>query len=390
MKFNKQVAVILVLLSMLLSAIAIAVYFYMENKKSIESSNQLVRIFVAKDDIKKDTEITKELIKETTIARQFVLTKPLLEKEIIGKFAKESIYKNETFLKEKLNNKVEEVIIEKKKDDYKFNSYNMEFKLFQNPNYSLEPDDIIKIISVFPAGMTNESTPKFSVQYVANNIRVLGFLTNGQESEKSITKKKIKKLVNKEQVEEIIEIKAEEIILDIKEDVLLSLIDDYNKGKQLWMVKSKLEDEITENKKEDETKKLENEKTVLKPKKYIPRSYPIRWYTPSSSTSTLTATITYSNNENIKDVKEANILSSFAKECSQKDKLLLATSDKIYLRTQPSIRAKIHNKIYKNYIIPYNSISKINPQWYMICDGSYIQRSDVKEISYDDYKKLKK
>lgn len=26
----------------------------------------------------------------------------------------------------------------------------MEFKLFKNPNYSLEPNDIIKIISVYP------------------------------------------------------------------------------------------------------------------------------------------------------------------------------------------------------------------------------------------------
>lgn len=221
----------------------------------------------------------------------------------------------------------------------------------------------------------------------------MGFLTNGQESEKSIIKKKIKKLVKKEQVEEIIEIKAEEIILDIKEDVLLSLIDDYNKGKQLWMVKSKLEEEKSDEKKIEETKKEEEkvkDKIVSKPKKYVPRSYPVRWYSPKSSSSTQTATITYSNNENIKDTKEANILSSFAKECSQKEKLLLVTSSKIYLRTQPSIRAKIHDKIYKNYVIPYNSISKINPQWYMVCDGSYVQRKDVKEISYEEYKKLKK
>ncbi len=390
MKFNKQIAIILVLLSMLLSAIAVAIYFYTKNQEVLESKKQLVKIFIAKDNIKKDTQIKEQHIKETTVAREFVLTKPLLKKEILNKYAKESIYKNEAFLKEKLSPKIVEVD-KPKVVDYKYNSYNMAFKLFKNPNYSLEPNDIIKIISVYPESLDQNSNT-FNVQYVANNIRILGFLNAGKTTEKTIIKKKIKKLVKKKQVEEIIELRSEELILDIEQDILLSLINDYNKGKQLWMVKSKLDN--TKEDDEKDKKKIEELVEKVKPKKikrvYKARSYPVKWYQPKSSTSTKTATISYSNDTEMKQTKKAKIISSFAQECSKKENLLIVKSSKAYLRTHPSIRAKIHKKVYRNYVIPYTNISKINTAWFMICDGSYIQRKDVKEISYSEYKKLKK
>lgn len=401
MKFNKQIAIILVLLSLLLSAIAVSIYFYNKNKQVEESQKELVTIFVAKDNIKKDTLINDENIKQTSIARQYILTKPLLKKEILNKYASESIYKNEAFLKEKLSVNIKEVV-EKKTIDYKYNSYNMSFKLFKNPNYSLEPNDIIKIISVYPDSKSGDINT-FAVQFVARNIRLLSFLNSGRLTEKAIIKKKIKKIVNKKQVEQIIEIRSEELVLDIKEDILLALIDDYNKGKQLWMVKSNIEaedeDKILDkvlNEVLDEVKKEETvkEKKVVKKKttkiKYTARSYPIKWYTPKTSVSTKTATISYSDNSELKQIKKAKISSSFNSECSKKDKLLIVTSNKVYIRKHPSIRAKIHKKIYKNYILPYTSISKINTLWYMLCDGSYVQRKDVKEITYDEYKKLRK
>ena len=243
MKFNKQIAIILVLVSMLISAIGVAVYFYFEQQKIIESNSKMVTVYVASKNIKRGTQITNDLIKKTQIAKQFILTKPLLKKEILNKYAKESIFKNEFFLKEKLAVKLEEKKEEKKTSlDFKYNSYNMSFKLFNNPNYSLKPNDIIKIISVYP-DIKGKKKNEFSVQYVAKNIKVLGFLNDGVPTEKSIVRKKIKKVVKKKQVEQIVSIKSEEIILDIDQKVLISLINDYNKGKQLWMVKSKFEEE---------------------------------------------------------------------------------------------------------------------------------------------------
>lgn len=391
MKFDKQLAIILVLLSMLLSAIAVSVYFYDEHQKVLQSKNQLVTIYVAKNEIKKNTLISEKHLKSTTIARQYLLTKPLLKKEIINKYAKETIYKNEAFLKEMLSAKIKE---EKKEEilEYNYNSYNMALELFQNPNFSLKPEDIIKVISVYPKGETSDNN--FSVQYVAKNIKVLGFLRDGYFSNKSIIKKKIKKLVNKKQVEEIIDLKADEIILDIKQEVLLSLINHYNKGKQLWMVKSKMEKEDTTKKeKNKEKKKIEDlfkkSKKKLVKRKYTPKSYPVKWYKPKTKTNTVSATISYADNKKLKETKKAKITSNFNEECSKTNKLLIAVSNKIHLRKKPSRRAKIHRTIYKNYVLPYTSVSKINPNWYVLCDGSYINSENVTTISYEEYKKLK-
>lgn len=390
MKFNKQIAIILVLLSMLLSAIAVSIYFYNKSQQTLKNKNKLVRIFIAKDNIKRDTKITKNHIKETTVAKQYVLTKPLLKKEILNKYAKETIYKNEAFLKEKLSIKINKTVI-KKTLNYKYNSYNMPFRLFKNPDYSLEPDDIITIMSVYPIEPDSE-TVNYSVQYVAKDIRVLGFLNAGKTTERSIIKKKLKKLVKNKQVEKIVTLKSEEIILDIKEDVLLNLMEDYNKGKQLWMMRSRVEDKTNTDEIEEVLKKEEIivKKTSSIRRIYKPKSYPIRWYLAKNSTVTKSAKISYSNDSSLNNIKKVKITSNYVKACSEKNNLLLSTSRKIYLRKHPSIRAKIHKKISKNYILPYISVSKINPSWYMICDGSYIQRNDVEEISYQEYKNLKR
>lgn len=381
MKFNKQVAIILILLSMLLSAIAVSVYFYKENQKVVADKNRLVRIFVANKDIKKDTLITEKDIKSTTIARQFVLTKPLLQKEIINKYAKETIYLNEAFLKQKLTTKVEEK--KQEKIDFKYNSYNMQYKMFRNPNFTLEPNDLIKIVSV-----TNEKG--ISVQYVIKNIRVLGFLADGLPSEKAIFKKKIKKVVKKKTIEQIVNVRASELILDIKEKDMLSLIEDWNKGSQLWMVKSKLEPEVDKKEKIKKTvKKKEIPKSLQKPKN-IKRSYPVKRYYPKINTKQKTAIIEYEDKPSLKKSKTVNIQNDLTKQCSKNDNLLIVTSNKSYLRKMPSIRSKINKKIYKNYVLSYTGLSKINPNWFVICDGTYIQKKDVKEISFKEYKRLRK
>lgn len=387
MKFNKQLAIILVLLSLLLSAIAVSVYFYNENQEVIKNSNRLVKIYVAKNSIKKGSLITEKDIKETTIARQFVLTKPLIKKEIVNKYAKEPIYVNEAFLKQKLTTKIEKKV--EKKVDFIYNSYNMSYKMFKNPNYTLEPNDVIKIVSV-----TNERG--LSVQYVIKNIRILGFLADGLPSEKAIFKKKIKKIVQKKTVEQIVNVRASELILDIQEKDMLSLIEDWNKGSQLWMMKSKIEETKKEDRNEvkkeiikEETKKKLQKNTTIKKKSYK-RSYPVKRYYPKTNVSKKTAIIEYQDKPSLKKSKTVKILDNSSKECSKNDKLLIIKSNKVYLRKKPSIRARIHKTLYKNYVIAFKEKSRINPDWYLLCDDNYIQAKDVNTISYGEYLRIKK
>jgi hypothetical protein len=386
MKFDKQLAVILILVSLLLSAIGISFYFYNKNEEIKKENNQQVRIYVASENIKQNTLIEEKHLKEVTVAKQYVLTRPLIKQEIINKYAVENIYQNEHFLKEKLavtplvKREISKIL------DYNYSSYNMAFKLFQNPNYSLKPNDIIKIISVYPTGDNKD----YKVRYVAKNIRILGFLSDGREIEKAIYKKKIKRLEKKQEIEEVIDIKSDELILDIKENILLSLINDFNKGNQLWMVKSKIEKENdTKKLSKDDKKQLTNGTKINKPLTPKKVYYPVKWYQPETTYETKTGTITYADNIEKGASKSVKIESEFQKECKKTDKLLLVTSNTVYLRKAPSIRAKIKKRINKNYVLPYVSVSKINPNWFMICDESYVQKNDVREISFDEYKRLK-
>jgi len=396
MKFNKQIAIILVLASLLLTTLGIAYYFYNSGEEIKKKNNQLVTIYIAKKNIKKDTLLTEEHLKKTTIAKQYVLTKPLLKKSIIGKYAKETIYKNEMFLKEKLSPKIVQTN-DQKVLDYKNTSYNMAFKLFQNPNYAIEAGDWINIISVYSNAMNPENNVNdlYSVQYVAKKIKVMGFLIDGKPSMKSIIQKKVKKVVKKKTQIQTVEVKAKQLLLDIDPTVLLHLINDYNKGKQLWMVKTKkptpkeLEDKketikVVENNKIktiDLKKKKEKVKTV-KRKKYVRKYYPVSWYKTKDITLTKTAVIEYANNPNEKVKATAKIKTNYVQECSQRDKLLIGISRKLYIRYKPSMKAKINKVLHKNYIIPYRGISSSNSDWYELCDGKYVHKNEVKPITF--------
>ncbi len=401
MKFNKQIAIILVLASLLLTTLGIAYYFYNSGEEIKKKNNQLVTIYIAKDNIKKDTLITQAHIKKTTIAKQYILTKPLIKKSILGKYAKEAIYKNEMFLKEKLVPKIIKTN-DQKVLDYKNTSYNMAFKLFQNPNYALEAGDWINIISVYSSSMNTEAkiNDLYSVQYVAKKIKVMGFLLDGRPSLKSIITKKIKKVVKKKTQIQTVELKAKQLLLDIDPNVLLHLINDYNKGKQLWMVKTKKptpeelkpkKDSITvveDNKikvidlKEKKKKELKEKAKKIKRKKYIKKYYPVSWYKTKDIVQTKVAVIEYANNPKAKVKTSAKIRTNYVQECSQRDKLLIGISRKLYIRYKPSMKSKVNKVLHKNYILPYRNISTINSDWYELCDGKYVHKNEVKPITF--------
>ena len=367
MKFNKQTIILLVLTSLLLSALGAAYYFYTQNQRSITSNDQLRVVYIAAKDIKNHTKITDKDLKKYQIAKKFVLVTPLLKKEIVGKFTKENIYKNDIFRKEKISKTINVDKNSSVIDHFKFNSFNMQFKLFRNPNYSVKKGDIINIISVYPADTKKSNNSTNSVQYVASNIKIIGFLRNGKEVSKSIEKVKVTKTVKKKQVTQIIDQKANEILLDIDKKVLLELIDDYNRGNQLWMVETHAI-----------IKKKKVAKVVTK-KKRGPRTYPVRLYKARNSTNNIKATIHYADENKAAVTKRKSIKIDTQKLCASSDKFLFGISNKVHLRTGPSNRHKIVRIVYRNYIIPYDGKTKKN--WFVTCDGYYVHKNEVKNLS---------
>ncbi len=379
MQLNRQIIIILVLTSLLISAIATAFYFYNKNKKVLKSNNELVTIYVAKDDIKKNTLITVEHMGKTKIAKKFLLNTPLNKKEILGKYTKETIYKNEMFLKQKLNTKIEE---EKSKVlDFSKSSYNMRFDLFNNPNYSIVQGDYINIISVFPKGEPNRQGKykDFEVQFVANNIKVLGFLRDGMTESYSITKQKVKKLRNKKLIEEVIDVKSDELILDIESNKLLRLIKDYNKGNQLWMVKTK---ESIQVKTIDEMNKREKKEfvTTNTQKKHQVSKKPVyKLYKPTTYTYKKRAVIDYTNDSKNKKVKNVIVKKHPKQLCKTGQKsYLVGTSSRFHIRNAPSLKSSYKKVLNNKTFISYN---QKQDGWYQTCDGLYISEKVVKKVS---------
>lgn len=371
MKFNKQLVIILVLASLLLSALGAAFYFYNMHQTTLEDSNKKVKVYVAREPIKKNKEITLNDVKEHFITKQELLTKPLNIKEILGKFAVVDIFRNELFIKEKISEKPIETE-EKEFLKHQNNSYNIAFRFFRNPNYTLIKGDLIDIVTSYQE--TDNKLPEFATQYIGKDIKVLGFIHNGQAIAKGVTRLKFKKEVKKKTVEVTEDVKADEIVLDIRDRALLTLIDDFQKkGNQMWMVKS-----IARNDKPKTIKKPTPPKTIVA-KRSIKRSYPYKWYIPKQSVTRAKGTIEYANRPGeISQTKQAKIVYNYQQECSQKDKLLLGIANNVYLKGIPNLAARSVGRVYRNYILPYKEKTG---SWYKLCDNKYVHTNEVTEIT---------
>lgn len=385
MRFNKQIAVILVLSSLLISAIGAALFLYYENENTKKENAQQLTVYIAKKDIKKHALVKESDVVKTVIAKRYLLSKPLLKKEIVNKFAKSSIYKNEMFRKEKLASKIGET--EAKILPFKFNSYNASFKLFENPNYSLLKGDILNIVSVYPKSKDKKNM-NYNVKYVAKQINVLGFLEKGKVVEKGF--RKIKKKVkskskkNTKPKYELVKVFANEVVLDISDKTILSMIDDYNKGKQLWMVKTN--QVIVAPKKEMKPTIIvskTNVKIVKKTaKKRAKRVYPYKMYIPKNVTQTRTAIIEYEDSSIPEVLQQAVIKTDLQKQCMEQNNVLIGISRKVYLRSIPQLNGRIKKIVYRNYILPYKR--KVDANWYEICDGKFVHKNEAMKIDYKE------
>lgn len=369
MKFNKQLIIILVLGALLMSALGAALYFYQMHEKTVKDSNKKVKVYIAKEKIPKNKQIEKSDIKEHFITKQEVLNRPLHLKEILGKFVKTDIYKNEIFIKEKISDKFPEDT-HKKFIEFTQNSYNMSFKMFQNPDYTLQKGDFINIVT--SSQTVAAKIPKYKSKYVARNIKVLGFIENGQAVAKPINRKKVKKRIKKKEVEVVEDVKAHEVVLDIQDKIILDIAEDFQKHRNIfWMVKTK------EKKPLPIVKKVKPIKVAKKKTKK--RTYPYTWYVPNTITKATSATIAYADQPTQSpQVKNATLVYDYEKACKESSKLLIGLSRNVYLKNKPTLKTKTVKTIYRNYIMAYQE--KVG-SWYKLCDNKYVHQNEVKVIS---------
>ncbi len=382
MKFNKQIALILVLGSLLISAIGAALYLYKKNEETKRVNEATITVFVAKKNMKKNHLVQVKDIKSVVIAKKYLVGKPMLKKEIINNFTKIDMYKDEMFRKEKLS---KEKTKEKAKNlPFKNSSYNIGFSMFKNPNFSLNKGDRIHIASVYPKSKDKKNMD-YKVRYVAQNIQVLGFLIKGEVVDNTFRKikQKVKPKKKKDKVTyELVTQYANEMILDIKQATLLSLLEDYNKGKQLWMVQVSKElpkKRVPEKTDMIKTAKNGDKKATKKSAKPVKRSYPHKLYVPKNKAITKTAVIEYIDTKIPAQSSSEVMRTNLKARCESTNQFLIGSSRKVYLRTKPSVRSKVLKQVYRNYLIPYTK--QVNKDWFEVCDGSYVHKNEAVKIS---------
>ena len=269
----------------------------------------------------------------------------------------------------------------------------MKFELFKNPNYALVQGEYINIISVYPEGNSDNKGrfENFAVEYVANNLKVLGFIRNGRHESASITKQTVQKVVDKKTVETIEEVKSDEVILDIDLDVLLKLTENYNKGNQLWMVKIAYDETKDNNPKQTNKEEVKSEIKTIASSSQISDTkensseeraikYKYRLYSSDVTVLSQSAAIDYANdiNKEKSKIKNVEIAVDTNKICSQiKDKFIVGNANSFFIRSTPSKDSQDKSLLYRNIIIPYTEKQE---EWYKTCDGRYVHQSVVNEV----------
>jgi hypothetical protein len=380
MQINKQIITIVLLTSLLVSSIGVALFFYKKNRQAQLNKDQMITVYIAKEDIPKNTLISIEHLAQTQIAKQYILNTPLVQEEILGKFTNEKIFQHEIFIKQKLDTQLQAE--EKKILEFEKSAYNVKFELFKNPNYALHQGEYLNIVSVFPKGTPDNKGryEDFDVEYVAKEVKILGFIRDGRYESSTITKHKVRKVIDKKPQEVIEEIKADELILDIDLKVLLALIRNYNKGTQIWMVKTKqvAKDVINNDEKDEGALQHREVKEITFDR---PIEYEYKMYEPKATVIAKEGLINYANDKEGAKTKSqtTNIVIDASSTCSSiKDKFIVGSSRTFNLRDNPSLKGTITSVLQKHTIIPY--LEKVE-NWYKTCDNKYVHESVVSPMS---------
>ena len=366
MKIDKQLFMILVFGLILIFSVFGVYYFFQKEKDShIEGK---FAICIAKKDIEKNKKILANNTEEKFVSKSSGLA-PLACSSVIGKYTKSDIVTNEMFVSEKLSS-TPFLPSDLNISEFKHNSLNLPFKMFQNPNYTLKKGDKINIITV----AQNDQSNDFAVNLVAKNVDILGFIWNGKKVDDVFSVQKFRTIVNKKDVEKTEEVKADELLVDIKNETFLNLLNEYSKSQGLWMLKTSQNntdiEEVVKQSKIIYVQKIKASQT--KEEYYL--------YEPATKIETKTAMIKYNDKkeqQTVSDKKEIAI----GNLCADKTNVVLVTQNGATLFEKNDLNSKALRMVKKNSVLSFKR--KIN-DWYEICDGTFINENFVKVINFTD------
>jgi len=355
---DKKVILIFVLTFLLILSAAGLIYYVKLTQKNLVSQKEDIKILVAKKDIKQYHKITKDDLKYQVMQKRYVPFKVLLPAEVIGKLSLVPIFKDEPIRVEKLTDKVET-----KKDDItvvkalEHDLYNINFRYFTNPNYTLKKDDVIDIIGVW-----NDSSSELKVKTIVKSAKVAGFLSAGNFQPRAKMSKNIK---NKDGKDVLSTISADELLLDIESKKIKHLIEIYNRGKQLWMVLANKNSKNVDMQKISRLTKADTKRTFkLSTKDRIVKE----------KQKIMSATISYAEDKKVYSFSKTVNLQP---DILCKRTLVVTSEIGANIRFLESLETKRAGVASFGEKIKYKVL---NGDWYELCSGKFMHKSVAKAI----------
>jgi len=357
---DKKVILIFLLLFLLILSVAGLIYYIKLSQNSLKAGKEEVRVLIAKKAIKKYQKIGKDDLAYQTMQKKYVPFKILLPNEVIGKLALVPILPQEPIRAEKLTTKIET----KKEDitviqDLKHDLYNINFRYFTNPNYTLKKDDLIDIIGVWTEG-------ELQVKRIIKGAKVAGFLSAGNFQPRA---KMTKESKNKEGKKVTSMVNADELLLDIEAKEIKYLIEIYNKGQQLWMT---LANKNSQNADIKKLKKLESEAKGIKGAKGSKKPT-VEAYKNVMKKKTINATISYAEDKNIQTFSK--IVAVGSGKCNHALQVISKVGANV--RFKPSLQTKRVGVAFYGQKIEF---LLQEGDWFKLCDGNFMHKSVAKVV----------
>lgn len=251
MKNRKTRIAMGIMVGLVLFSSSVALLLYLKQSKHKEVSHNNIEVFVAAKNLKKGDLLNAASIKKAKLPKSYVSFTPLTDSEIISRYARVDIYKNEPIRQEKISarkpvetiktakakTKQTKQIVEDKVQQMTKDTLSVSLSVFKNKNTLLQEGDYVDIASVIPSKSNN-----FNTKYIALHVKIHSLTSNGNVVKQIITYNAKNQVIRADTIVLVMSPKEIKNFLALyyKTQALNSnrVYNTNNYGGQLWMIKT--------------------------------------------------------------------------------------------------------------------------------------------------------
>lgn len=253
MKNRKTRIIMGIMVGLVLFSSSVALLLYLKQTKNKETTRNNIEVFVAAKNLKKGDLFDAGSIKKAKLPKSYVSFTPLTDSEIISRYARVNIYKDEPIRLEKISvskpvqeiHQVAKNIITKEQitinniKQVTEDTLSVSLSVFKNKNTLLREGDYVDIASVIPS---STKTDNFNTKYIALHVKIDNFVSNGKTLSTPISYNAKKQIIRADTIVLLMSPKNIKNFLAVyyKTQALNAnrVYNTNNYGGQLWMIKT--------------------------------------------------------------------------------------------------------------------------------------------------------